>query len=191
MHINRTVAMAALTAVLMLPVGGVSAQAGATPITGKRVDGELKGTVGLGLIGMELGLILAPTLKLQDEWWAWVLFPLIGAAGGVVGGVLAFEGGSPDPNVTVPLLAVGVGLIVPAVVGSLSIAARRDSDAMALDEAALDTGTGLVRLNAGNNFVRVPALSVVTRTHTAEQRRDGVAGRRSTALHVPLLSGRF
>jgi len=190
-HMNRLVAIATLAAVLMLQTGEVSAQAAANT-SGERVDGDLKGTIGLGLLGMELGLILPPALKLHDQWWAWTLFPVVGAAGGAVAGIFIFEGNDPDPKVTVPILAVGIGLVIPAVVGSLAIKSKRETQEIERGfNASADQGDGLVRVNPRGTFVRVPAFTVATRTNTADQLRYGVSSQRATAFHVPLLSGRF
>lgn len=187
MHTIRSVALAALAAVLMLQA--TTTASAQTTKAGDEVSGDLKGTIGLGLIGMEVGLLLPPLFKLQDEWWAWTVFPVVGAAGGAVGGFLAFEGGSPDPKITVPIFAAGIALVIPAIVGSLAIKSRRDAAEI---QAARDSGTGLVRLNRGDgNFLRVPALSVASTDNTADRLRFGTAQPRATALHVPLLSGRF
>ncbi len=188
MRMNRLVAAATLAAVLLLQTGNVSAQAaGSTTQAGERVNGDIKGTIGLGLIGMEVGLLLPPILKLHDQWWAWTVFPVVGAAAGAVGGFFAFEGNNPDPKITVPILAVGIALVIPAVVGSLSIKARREAATI----EQYDDGSGLVRFNRKGTFVRAPALSVATRYNTTDQLRYGVASQRATTLHVPLLSGRF
>jgi len=187
-HMNRLVAAATLAAVLLLQTGNVSAQAATTAKSGERVDGDIKGTVGLGLIGMEVGLLLPPILKLHDQAWAWAVFPIAGAAAGAVGGFFAFEGNDPNPKVTVPILAIGIGLVIPAVVGSLAIKSRREAADM---EQGYDDGTGLVRFNRKGTFVRAPALAVGSRYNTTDQLRYGVASQRATTLHVPLFSGRF
>ncbi len=184
----RLVAAATLAAVLMLDSGSASAQTGNPRVTtdGEEVDGDLKGTIGLGLIGMEVGLLLPPLLKLHDKWWAWTLFPVLGAAGGAVGGLLAFEGGTPNRNVTIPILAVGIALVIPAIVGSLAIKSRRDASDM---RVANDAGTGLVRFNRGGTYLRTPALTVAS-TYQVDS-RVVAAPQRATNVHVPLLSGRF
>lgn len=188
----RLVAAATLAAVLLLDSGSVSAQAAGSnndPVAtgGEEVDGDIKGTIGLGLIGMEVGLLLPPLFKLHDQWWAWTVFPVLGAAGGAAGGYFAFESGTPDRKVTIPIFAAGVALVIPAIVGSLAIKARRDARAM---NAQKDVGTGLVRFNRGGTFVRAPALSIASGYQNGDMRL-GVAPQRATNVHVPLLSGRF
>ncbi len=190
------VAAATLAAVLLLDSGSVSAQTGAPAVTGANdaitspgdeVNGDLKGTIGLGLIGMEVGLLLPPLLKLHNEWWSWTVFPVVGGAVGALGGYFAFEGGSPDRKVTIPIFALGVALVIPAIVGSLAIKARRDASDM---RAANDVGTGLVRFNRGGTYVRAPALSIATGYQQTDARLGGQQ-QRATNVHVPLLSGRF
>lgn len=188
----RLVAAATLAAVLLLDSGSVSAQAAGNnndPVAtdGDEVDGDFKGTIGLGLIGMEVGLLLPPLLKLQDEWWAWTVFPVVGAAGGAAAGYFAFETGTPDRKITIPIFAVGVALVIPAIVGSLAIKARRDAAEMRVQN---DVGTGFVRFNRGGTFVRAPALSIATGYQNGDMRL-GVAPQRATNVHVPLFSGRF
>jgi hypothetical protein len=149
---------------------------------GDRVDGHVAGTVGLGLIGAEVGLLLTPAFNLQDHWWAWVLFPVIGAAGGAVAGVFALE--DVDPAVTVSILGAGMLLAVPAVVSAAAISSSRHG--RNIDQAGNE---GLLRLSERGAKVGVPSVSTAPVFSAAEQARYGLPQRTSTRLS--LVSGRF
>jgi hypothetical protein len=152
-------------ALFSLQPGPASAQAQAPAQEGDRVRGDIAGTVGLGLLGAEVGLLLTPAFNLQDHWWAWALFPTVGAAGGVVAGIFAFEPRSPEPAVTISILGAGLLLAVPAVVTASALSSAR--------------GTRL----------GVPAVSTAPVFTAAEQARFGLPQRNSTRL--ALLSGSF
>lgn len=83
-----------------------------------------KATIGLGLIGAELGLIVPAIAGLRDWYW-YLIFPVVGAAGGAVGGYfLDVEMGSQNaPEVSVALMAIGMALVVPTVIGTLALTA--------------------------------------------------------------------
>ena len=156
--------------------------ASAQAAEGDRIDGHVAGTVGLGLIGAEVGLLLTPAFNLQDHWWAWLLFPTIGAAGGAVAGVFALE--DVDPAVTVSILGAGMLLAVPAVVSASAIStARRGRN---IDSAGND---GLLRFSKQGTRVGVPTVSTAPVFSAAEQARFGLPQRTST--RVSLVSGRF
>lgn len=160
---------------------------GNAPITtdGKDINGNVAGTIGLGLLGAELGLILTPTFGLQDHWWAWALFPTLGAAGGALAGGFAFDPGSPGPAVTVTLLGVGAALVIPAVVGALALRDRKNNKSM---ENRLEGG-GAIRLSRQGTRFSIPDVSSRQVYSAAEQQRFGVNQR--SAIQVSLVSGRF
>jgi len=166
-------------AMFSLQPGSASAQTQ----TGDRVKGDIAGTVGLGLLGAEVGLLLTPAFNLQDHWWAWALFPTVGAAGGVVAGIFAFEPRDPEPAVTVAILGAGLLLAVPAVVGASAISSSRRAN---VDRA--DSG-GLIRFSKRGTRLGVPAVSSAPVFSATEQARFGLPQRSSTRL--ALLSGRF
>jgi hypothetical protein len=161
--------------------------AGGTPITshGHRINGNVAGTVGLGLLGAELGLILTPAFGLQDQLWAWIVFPSVFAAGGAVAGGLAFEPHSPPPAVTTTLIGVGIGLIIPAIVGAIALKDRRRSKAL---ENRMEGG-GAIRLSKKGADFHVPSMGPAPVYSAAEMQRFGVAQR--SHFLVSLVSGRF
>lgn len=184
------VAVAVLVFTVTLQASSASAQtagggSGAVTSDGERIKGNAAGAVGLGLLGAELGLILTPTFGLQKHWWAWVLLPTVGAAGGAVAGALAFEPRSPGPAVTVTLLGVGLGLVIPAVVAALAIKDRRNNRQL---ENRLESG-GAIRLSKSGTKLGVPDLGVAQVYSQAEMQRFNTPQR--SAYQVSLLSGRF
>ena len=168
--------------VVACAVALLSAHAQSARADGDEVKGNIAGTVGLGLLGAEVGLLLPPAFKLQDRWWAWVLFPTVTAAGGVVAGALAFDPGSPGPEVTVSLLGAGLALAIPAIVGAIALKDKRQRQ-----EEARESG-GVVRFGSTRHW-GVPAVATTQVYSAAERLRFGVQQR--TMVSVPLVSGRF
>lgn len=134
MRLDRYSLVAALAAALVLGQACfdarlASAQCDPMSETCTTVGADGKGILGLGIIGAEIGfivpaLIVSAGARELDEWWAWVLFPAIGAAGGAVAGYFALEDpnmGQGFPEVAVAMLAVGMALIVPTFVGVLAL----------------------------------------------------------------------
>lgn len=156
----------------------------ATAGPGERVGGHIAGAVGLGLLGAEVGLILVPTVGLHDQTWAWVVFPIIGAAGGAVAGVFALndDGTRTSQAINLSLISAGMGLAVPTVVGSIALKRRRERLQF---ESARERGLfqfGRVKIDA-------PTASAEPVYSAREQARFGVSQR--NAFRLSLLSGRF
>lgn len=113
--------------------GTAQAQCTTPSETCVNVGADGKGILGGGIIGAEIGfmipaLIVYAGARELDEWWSWVLFPALGAAGGAVLGYFALEdpvdattGQRGFPEAAVAVLAVGIALIVPTFVGVLSL----------------------------------------------------------------------
>jgi hypothetical protein len=193
LHQLKSLAVVALVVIsATLSTVSASAQAGGdadpgqitTP--GNRAKGNIAGTVGLGLLGAEVGLLLAPAVGLHEHWWAWALFPTIGAAGGVVAGVLAFDEGDPGLKVTAPLLGAGIALVLPAIVGSLAIKNRRQHGPL---EKRVNVSGSLVNLERGERRLSVPSVASVPVYGAREVQRLGAVQR--NAWRISLVSGRF
>jgi hypothetical protein len=183
-HVVKAIVLAvALT--MVSGIGGTfSSSARAQAVSdGKDIKGNIAGTVGLGLIGAELGLVLVPACKLQNQIWAWVVFPTVLAAGGAVAGALAFDPGSPQPAVTLSLLGAGFLLAVPAIVGAVALRDKRNN----APPAALEQG-GVLRFGSRQRF-GVPSVGAAPVYTQAERTRYGLPQR--TMAHVALVSGRF
>jgi hypothetical protein len=181
-HMLKSIAATVLVmAVVFMQTETASAQA---QQTGDSVKGDIAGTVGLGLLGAEVGLLLTPAFNLQEHWWAWALFPTVGAAGGVVAGIFAFEPRNPEPAVTVSILAAGMLLAVPAVVGASAITSARRGRNIDRAEAG-----GLIRISRAGTSVGAPSVATSAVFTPQEQARYGLPSRTST--RVSLVSGRF
>jgi len=161
----------------------LASQAPSARADGDVVKGNIAGTVGLGLLGAEVGLLLPPAFKLQDRWWAWVLFPTLGAVAGAVPGALLFDEGSPKPAVTVSLLGAGMALAIPAIVGAVALKNKRDNAEPEYE------GGAVLRFGKVNSRWGVPAVGAAPVYSAAEQSKFGL--RQRTFLSLPLVSGRF
>jgi hypothetical protein len=171
--------------VAIFTVAVLSSHAHSARADGDDVKGNVAGTIGLGMLGAELGLILTPTVGLYDHWWAWALFPTVGAAAGVVAGALVFDAGDPDPAVTVSLLGAGFALAVPAVIGAVAIKNKRSNRE---PKEKVESG-GVLRFGKVNSRWGIPAVATAPVFTRDEQLRFGFNQR--NIVKVALLSGRF
>lgn len=151
---------------LFVPSNEANAQ-----VASEQVEAGVKGTVGLGLIGAELGLVL-PTAFGLSETWSLITFPVIGAAGGALAGYYLIDSNDQDVA-AVSVLAGGVMLLIPALVMAVSFSSY-DPD----DEVDVDTGTGALRYGKEGWRMTMPSLAVVPNERGAE-------------VHVGLVSGKF
>ncbi|MDQ3035049.1 MAG: hypothetical protein M3Y87_21760 [Myxococcota bacterium] len=94
--------------------------------TCSQVTPDAKGMIGLGLIGLELGFVI-PALVQEaagtNEWWPYLVFPAVGAIGGIVGGYFMEQETRNSPEIDVIFLAVGMALVVPTLVATLALTA--------------------------------------------------------------------
>ncbi len=118
-----------------------SAQCTGSACTPVRPDG--KGIIGLGLIGGEIGLIIPAIIQNAahtNEWWPYLVFPLIGIGAGIGGGY-ALEQATPNqPEIDVGIMIAGMVLIIPAIVGTLALASFQPPAESASGDEDLDTG---------------------------------------------------
>lgn len=122
-------------AIAVASVTAAPSQASAQCMAGtpncSQVTPTAKGMIGLGLIGAELGLIIPALIQEAtgtNEWWPYLVFPLVGAAGGIIGGYFMEEATVSSPEVDVIFMAIGMALVVPAVVGTLALTAYDPGD---------------------------------------------------------------
>jgi hypothetical protein len=94
--------------------------------TCSQVTPDAKGMIGLGLIGLEIGFIV-PALVQEaagtNEWWPYLVFPALGAVGGIVGGYFMEQETRSSPEIDVIFMAVGMALVVPTLVATLALTA--------------------------------------------------------------------
>lgn len=167
------------------------------------VPPDYKGIVGLGLIGGELGMVI-PALAGIDETWAYLVFPAVGAIGGGVAGHFLLEANG-HTEISIAALGVGMALVIPATVLTLSLnsydpademppaapeSARFDVNAARARriEARVRAGSGLVRMADGGVWLGAPAVGPVASVTAAGSStvRFGVSD-----FQLSLLSGAF
>jgi hypothetical protein len=173
---------------------------------GSPVASNYKAAVGLGLVGAELGSVI-PAIAGVDATWAYIVFPIIGAAGGAVGGYFAIDK-QDHAELSVVALTAGMALVIPALVLTLSLTAYDgDSDSATAPTregvaearapqrprqispetqariARAAAGSGMLRLSDGALALATPGFSILPGMQRGETRLSGVS--------VSLLSGRF
>jgi hypothetical protein len=104
-------------AVLPLGLAVLLAPARASAIGEEDASGNLKGTIGGGLLGAELVLAIEAAVDVQNPW-LYVVGGVVGAGGGAVGGYFIEQDAS--PRVSMLLLAGGLTLAIPTTVAVLS-----------------------------------------------------------------------
>ncbi|MFI5306741.1 MAG: hypothetical protein ACHQ53_05280 [Polyangiales bacterium] len=172
-------------------------------MTGTPIKADFKGTIGLGLIGMELGMVI-PAVAGARGAWPYIVFPVIGAGGGAAAGYFLLEKGSGHPELAVASLVTGMALLIPSLVLTLAETAYEPEDEQASTgplprwqgarlskplAAAAAAGPGLLRVSEKGVFVAPPALTVASMVTPQEALRTGAP--RERVLHAPLLSGVF
>lgn len=172
--------------------------------TSNEVSAIPKGTVGLGLLGAELGMAI-PALAGLTDWYWYVLFPALGAAGGAVGGWYATDKPGRS-NVAVGLLAAGMALLIPTLVltawktsyqpddepDSLeheSVAVAEAKERQREHERRRRAGGGVLRRAEGGWLLGAPGLEMKVRQDPKEQLLLGMAP--ATEVHVPVVTGVF
>jgi hypothetical protein len=94
-------------------VPAVAAEAQVDPAALNSVEATPKGTIGLGLVGAELGLII-PSVSGLNEVWALTVFPVVGATGGALAGYFALDKPGREKG-SIAALVVGLAGVMPAV----------------------------------------------------------------------------
>ncbi|HMI89851.1 MAG TPA: hypothetical protein VK509_00745 [Polyangiales bacterium] len=155
---------------------------------------DFKGAIGLGLIGAELGFVV-PALAGAKGVWPYIVFPVLGAGGGAVGGYFLLEKGDGHPELAVGVLTLGMALVVPAMVATIAATSYRPPEqiqtaSMARRRAIAQSGDGLVRWSGEELALAAPNVTVTTAESPRVALRTG-APRRTSGVRVSLLSGRF
>jgi hypothetical protein len=160
----------------------------------RQPSADFKGAIGLGLIGAELGFVI-PALAGARDAWPYIVFPVLGAAGGALAGYYWLERGEGEPELAVAALVAGMALALPATVVTLAAMAYepdtelRPTAAQRSARAAAAAGPGLLRLSERGVLVAPPAVAVESSIGVREALRTGA--RRSRGMRVALFSGVF
>jgi hypothetical protein len=163
----------------------------ATELVRDPVKADFKGAVGAGLIGAELGFVVPALLGARDAW-AFIVFPVVGAAGGAVVGYFALERGEGRPELAVTVLVTAMALVIPATVVTLAATAYEPdtevpiTSAMRTARAAVAAGPGLVRYSEAGLLLAPPRVAVTGGTSTGQA---GAA--RGRSVELALVSGVF
>lgn len=84
-----------------------------------QVDTMGKATIGLGLVGAELGFVIPAALGAR-ETWQYVTFPTVGAVAGALTGFFLLDNPGTHQELSVAVLCTGMALVIPAMVWTLS-----------------------------------------------------------------------
>lgn len=137
---------------------------------GQQIDATPKGTIGLGIIGAEIGFAV-PALAGLDGAWAYVVFPIIGAAGGAIGGFYAIDNNDKE-RAAVAMLAVGMALMVPTLVLTLAMTAYdpADDEADEADDSGGDAAADDAEGAGDGSETAAPAAEPSAREEALRQR---------------------
>jgi hypothetical protein len=192
----------ALLAVISLSVSPslVRAQSDAPQVTS--VDATPKGTIGLGLVGAELGLII-PSVSGLNEPWSLAVFPAVGAAGGALAGYFALDKPNREKG-SVAALVVGLAGVLPAILVTVKgvraerqsrwepqphIQLRSEKEQRAFETA--EAGPGLLRRSRSGLRVAMPSVSVSRRAPQGKETAAMGGLRDRTEMSLSLASGVF
>ena len=92
-----------LIALIVAAIFQVAASPAAAQVEPTPVEPDIKGMVGMGLIGTELGFVI-PALAGGRDAWMYVVFPIAGAGGGAALGYFLLEKGASSPDAAVASL---------------------------------------------------------------------------------------
>jgi hypothetical protein len=198
-HISRFVLAFALTAAVLCSESSASAQ-----MMGDQVEGTPKGTIGLGLIGAELGLIIPVSAGL-DETWSLIVFPVAGGALGAVTGYFAFDNhtGKTFRGLSLGSFVLGMGMIIPTIVITVGKLRYNEDDydderqdAQSESEQAsrlreeIAAGPALLRYTGGRLRLSMPGVEVLPINAAGQVASFGTTST-GTEVRFTLLSGAF
>lgn len=179
------VSIAGALFVTLPEVAQAQTQTGSTLAPG--ISPTPKGTIGAGLIGAELGMAVPAIIGMKDLW-PYLVFPAVGAGGGVALGYLWIDQSISDAKLSVAVLMAGTALVIPTLVLTFVRSAYdpEDEGGTELQEdldvrmEAQKAGPGLVRISPRGTFVAAPAVVY-----------SPAMGTQPESLEVSVLSGRF
>jgi hypothetical protein len=192
----------ALAAVISLSVPPCLVDAQSETLELTNIRATPKATIGLGLVGAELGLII-PSVSGLNEPWSLAVFPIVGAAGGALAGYFALDKPGREKG-SVAALVVGLAGVLPAILVTVKgvrqerqsrweptpqIQLRSEKEQRVLDLA--EAGPGLLRRSRSGLRVAMPSVSFSRRAQRdAETARMGGL-RERTEMQLSLASGVF
>lgn len=200
-----------------LGVGALAAALTFAPRTA-RAEGPAeptgKGIAGGILLGAEV-IMIPIAIGGVEEWWPYLLGGVLGGAGGGVGGYFVEQTGSTEAAVY--MLAGGMALVIPTIVGVLNVTAYNDEEELESEqeEGTGDEGSseppaasgpaapapatsrrhrapipvGLVALDEHGLRAGIPAVQVLPLYSDVEVAKYGVT--QGTEVRLPVMSGTF
>jgi hypothetical protein len=191
----------ALAGLILLSMPARPVEAQLDTVVFDSVGATPKGTIGLGLVGAELGLII-PSASGLNEVWSLTVFPMVGAAGGALAGYFALDKPGREKG-SVAALAVGIGGVIPAILVTVKGVRKERRERWepsqpirisAKERRALElaeAGTGLVRRSRSGFRVGMPAVTVSTGVPAAPATSAAAPLRERSELRLSLASGVF
>ena len=183
-----------------LVILGLSGSASLAQAQNSKVEANFKGAIGLGLVGAELGAVI-PALVGVEATWAYIAFPVVGAAGGGIAGYFLLDKAD-NVGLSVVALTAGMALILPALIATLQLTSYDDDDqnqpapgpfaaapakrrATALQRARrqLAAGPGMLRVSEGRLALAAPGFELIP---SLQGTRSPVSG-----MSLALMSGQF
>lgn len=142
-----------------------------------KMEAGVKGKVGLGLLGAELGIVV-PAIFGAKPWWLYLITGAAGGAGGAVAGHFVIDQNN-QVEASVAVLAVGVAAIIPSMIMMFSATAYDPDDEI---KASGDAQQGSVSGKISAENLRYPRNSLQARG----QRR---LAERAVSTRNPVSSG--
>jgi len=192
----------ALAAVMTLSAAPRAADAQADPAAYDQIRATPKGTIGLGLVGAELGLII-PSAAGLNEVWSLTVFPVVGATGGALAGYFALDKPGRQKG-SVAALVVGLAGVVPAILVTVKgvrrerqdrweptpqIEIRSEKEQRAFETA--EAGPGLLRKTRSGFAASMPGVSFSRRGPASSETARLGELRDRTEMRLSLASGVF
>lgn len=202
MSSGRLAVALALTAVVTLCADPRVASAQVNENAVNEVRATPKGTIGLGLVGAELGLII-PSASGLNEVWALTVFPAVGAAGGALAGWFALDKPGREKG-SVAALIVGIAGVMPAVLVTVrgvrkerqerweptpQIEIRSEKEQRIFETA--EAGPGLFRRTRSGFRAAMPGLSFSRRAPASRENARLGGLRERSEMRLSLASGVF
>lgn len=162
-----------------------------------QVHPDGKGMIAMALFGAELGLFIPALVQNAmhtNEWWPYLVFPLVGIAAGIGGGYGIEQATQRQPEVDVGLL-IGAGvLIVPTVIATLALATYSPSgESIAADEdmdyEESEEGDSVEAVQDSSSSSASPDSSSSGSSDSSSSSSSGGTSRRETAPSTDMLAG--